>query len=1478
MRKYFILVLSLFVLLSGTTSAQCTGGSGAGTINPGAGWQTITNVAGGTYYSFNAIAGNVYYFSFCSTIGGGNSGYDTEITLLNSVGNPVLNGYNDDYCGFSSYLSWTCQTTASYRVLCTRNQCAVQANMGTLAYKGSAPAVCPAGLGTGLINVASLPYNSGATSTASMVNDITAENIDYCGNINNYGGLDRVYVFTPSTGGTVTITCTNSTNRASLSLYEGCPLLGNGARCVDFSYGNNTRIITACLKQGVTYYIVVDSRQPTNSFNYTLTISAPVTSGSCTIGTTIPVISLPYSSIGRTTCAKGNDITDANAEPCGNGNYLKGEDEVFVFTPAIAGRITFSLSSSSTNTAMFLIQGCPLSSYCAGAGNNCINSETGSSGNKTMCAYVMAGVAYYLIVDSWGGCKPYSISISSPATSLTGATCALPVVIPSLPYALNNENTACMGDDYNNYSVVTCASLYESGEDRVYEYTALQSECIGISISGASTNNIGYQVYKGCPGAAGTACITAGGGAYSGALSGSITLPSAGVYYIIVDTWANPRNAEYNISFESYTSAVLNDVPCNAIDVSVGSSLSGDNSCSSGNNEPPSASCWSLSNSVNTVWFAFKAPASGTAIVKTTPGSLRNTQIAVYSGTCGSAMTMVACNDNAASCGNIFFATPTLMSSLSLTGLTPGAKYYIAVDGVATYTGTFGLIVIDGNTNLPPVIGQECSVPLPVCNDSIAVGDPGFQSFGNVCDFPGAGLNCILSGERGTAWYEIPVTANGTLDFAIVPNDWGGAPSAECTDYDFALWKSNGTGAVTCNGIAAGAMPVRCNYDAMGITGLNGASNFIAPVQYPGFDGAFAAALPVTAGEKYLLCISNFSNSISGFTLIFGTSSPIGYTNSPATVYWTGGADNDWFKPANWGGCAIPSCSINAVILSSPAIQPLIGAAGASSRSLSIEAGAALTINTGQTLSVCGDFENKGAFIAKPGSTVIFNGAGSQSITGAFTASNNFNHLQVSKSSGMVNLNSAIDIAGNFTMNTAGSIFNTQSYYMKVGGDFSNLAGTFNQTIGSTLEFFGAGTQQYSNSGNLENVKLNHSGTGVSLLSDMIISSTGSLNLSIGKLITGSFETVVLNDASAAVSAGNTASFVQGFLRRKLPSSTGLNRILDFPVGNSSAGYQRLNLSTYSGSDPAIQSLRVHFSSFSGTLPMSPGPDPSCPLTFTAPALDNGFWSLLPQGSGTADMNVTLYNLLYSNSQNKFTIFRQENAGAWGIPAISTGGCVNPAVTAVLRNGISQNFTAGTVVNLATAQGVAVLPVNLISFAAEPDVTTIQCVWSTASEVNNKGFEIQRAEVPDNFTTIGWVEGKGSSNVISNYRFVDRNVKPNTVYYYRLQQVDFDGQKEVSSIAAAILKEQGILILEAYPNPYRVSTSINYILSRSSLVTVEVSDMAGKIVKRYQQGLQPEGQYVIPFSAKSNGLAAGIYMVTVYCDDLRYQLRISENN
>ena len=179
---------------------------------------------------------------------------------------------------------------------------------------------------------------------------------------------------------------------------------------------------------------------------------------------------------------KVDDITSSNTIACGSSLYFTGEDEVFVFTPTTSGNISIALTSSGSYTGLTLYDGCPLTSSCSGTGGTCIAFEQSSTGSKSLCANVVAGKTYYLIIDSWASptCNPYSLSISAPTATLQGATCGSSVAIGTLPFSRTGESTACMGNDYTNTSTGSCGTLYESGEDKVYTYVATRPECLKI--------------------------------------------------------------------------------------------------------------------------------------------------------------------------------------------------------------------------------------------------------------------------------------------------------------------------------------------------------------------------------------------------------------------------------------------------------------------------------------------------------------------------------------------------------------------------------------------------------------------------------------------------------------------------------------------------------------------------------------------------------------------------------------------------------------------------------------------------------------------------------------------------------------------------------------------------------------------------------------------------------------------------------------
>ncbi len=160
-----------------------------------------------------------------------------------------------------------------------------------------------------------------------------------------------------------------------------------------------------------------------------------------------------------------------------------------------------------------------------------------------------------------------------------------------------------------------------------------------------------------------------------------------------------------------------------------------------------------------------------------------------------------------------------------------------------------------------------------------------------------------------------------------------------------------------------------------------------------------------------------------------------------------------------------------------------------------------------------------------------------------------------------------------------------------------------------------------------------------------------------------------------------------------------------------------------------------------------------------------------------------------------------------------------------------------------------VIPVRLISFEAFAEKNSIDLVWKTAMEINNKGFEIWRGTSEDNMQNIGFVEGSGNSQSELRYDFVDEDVEKGIRYYYRLKQVDFDGKFDWSEVRTA--KILGELDFQFSPNP--VTNTLNVSLGESQLTSIEIYNLSGQKVCTQQINSSTNNQIDLDVSELSRG-------------------------
>jgi hypothetical protein len=134
------------------------------------------------------------------------------------------------------------------------------------------------------------------------------------------------------------------------------------------------------------------------------------------------------------------------------------------------------------------------------------------------------------------------------------------------------------------------------------------------------------------------------------------------------------------------------------------------------------------------------------------------------------------------------------------------------------------------------------------------------------------------------------------------------------------------------------------------------------------------------------------------------------------------------------------------------------------------------------------------------------------------------------------------------------------------------------------------------------------------------------------------------------------------------------------------------------------------------------------------------------------------------------------------------------------------------------------LPVSFSSFNAKLIDQNAHLTWSTSSETNNSGFEIERSLDGSSFETIGFVKGAGNSNKTISYLFTDANLA-HPIAYYRLKQVDFDGKFDYSETITVSSDEAQI---EVTPNPFVENISIAA-SNQDQMVFAEIIDITGKV-------------------------------------------------
>ncbi|MCW3102647.1 MAG: hypothetical protein JWO09_1087 [Bacteroidetes bacterium] len=456
--------------------------------------------------------------------------------------------------------------------------------------------------------------------------------------------------------------------------------------------------------------------------------------------------------------------------------------------------------------------------------------------------------------------------------------------------------------------------------------------------------------------------------------------------------------------------------------------------------------------------------------------------------------------------------------------------------------------------------------------------------------------------------------------------------------------------------------------------------------------------------------------------------------------------------------------------------------------------------------------------------------------TGTFTL-NNFAKLKTKHTAGITSsgLTGSVQVTGTRTFSNAG-------YYL-----YNNTAAP--QVTGNGLP---------TNITNTLEIQTVGAGTGGVTLSQgtSISTAAGKLTLTSGRLITTATNLITIGAGAAVSPVGGAATkYVDGPIKK-----IG-NTAFIFPTGDFQAPTSKWARIEIAASSATSDAYTAEYNYVNPHTPVG-----AVYGTGITDVSYREYWTLT-RTSGTSTPTVTLYwengvstaaggsgifsiasadlhiGEWYNSSGNKWN-----DHGAGTITGSTSVGTINTSITPVFVTGTAMPFTfvGPTTVNP--------LPIELLSFTgiAGPDGNLLS--WSTASETNNDYFELERGRDASSFTTIGTIDGHGNSSTVLNYDLTDSHPLPG-INYYRLRQVDFNGEYTYSNAIAISTAEEAFVL--AYPNP-AASQQISVDVS-GNISEVSIYNMMGEVVYH--------SCFVSGRTLSVDVLAKGVYVIKAISSD-----------
>jgi hypothetical protein len=549
--------------------------------------------------------------------------------------------------------------------------------------------------------------------------------------------------------------------------------------------------------------------------------------------------------------------------------------------------------------------------------------------------------------------------------------------------------------------------------------------------------------------------------------------------------------------------------------------------------------------------------------------------------------------------------------------------------------------------------------------------------------------------------------------------------------------------------------------------------------------------------------------------------------------------------------------------------------------------------------------------------TVNLNGLAPQSISGSGTITTN--------ASSTININNSNGISLGTNLLIGGTLAMTQGNIALGGNTITlGLSGTTITTTGTTAASSPSITSVASTAGVV--VGMNISGTGIPAGVTVLAFTANTITLSANATASGTV-TLTINSMTTITTTGNTTSGSTSIASVGSTAGVVLGMGISgagIPVGTTVTAFTANTITLSANATATGTGVTLIINSLGNTLTYTAGflTGSGTFARWFATAAISGNAGLFPMGVGSNNRSLAIggspstggtisvsYNDASTVSAITFTELAQNYVNRYdanwvvtpsgsyedpamtltihgdGIPGITSVTDLDLSFASVIASGVwaapsgstsapvltRNGLTQGTIVTnpfYIASKNTSPLPVELASFTALAGKNSVELAWNTATEVNNYGFEVERAIHSGlnglrDWQKIGFVSGNGNSNAPHNYSFTDNSAMFGT-YSYRLKQIDRNGNFEYSKeVEAAVTLTPNTMVLgQNYPNPFNPETSIEFAVPATGYTTLKVYNTLGKEIVTLVNG-NIEAGVLNQVTFKGSNFPSGLYFYTL---------------